>query len=450
MSHAILISNNIILNDLYSLNLKAYVDTNVTIKEDLSEALKLIEMKPHIDLVVCTSTIDGEDVIEKLISTLKASEIDVPIIAIGEEVKVSDWEVYFLPPFLNVNKFVKTAGEALGVTARMMVDKIVPEYYPIPIRLFRSFSKTPCEIFHLISKGSREKEYSKIIDKDGEIREKVTKYIELGVECFFVYSHDRLKVVNEISNSIVNRLDDKSLSSEEKAIAVETGFEVVASQMSGNDEMTESMVQISKKCVENIKDMIKEVPKIRHMLKMLMDNKSSYVYQHNILGTYVARHILENIEWGSEEHAEKLGFTFFFHDIFLMPIFTKYPDIKNEEDLFFSEKLSEKEKDLVLNHARLAGEIVKTFPRCPMGADAIITQHHGTSAGVGIAVDFKDDISPLAKVMIISEEFVNEMFKQKESGNKKYNLDDILDILYDKFTRHTYKRILKTLETIQV
>lgn len=450
MSHAVLLSNNILLNDLYSLNLKAYVDTNVTIQESLDDTIKFIGMKPHLDLLVCMTTVDGEETVDQLIDALKTAEIEIPIIAIGDYDSEVDWEVYTLPPFLNLTKFVKTAGDALGVTARMMVDKIVPDFYPVPIRLLRTFTKTPCDIFHVITKGKREKEFSKIIEKDSNIRGKISKYIDLGVEQLFVNSHDRLKVVDQISQSVVERLDDKSLTTEEKTIVLESGFETVASQISENPEINESMVNISRKCVDNVKDMMKEVPKIRQILKLLIKNKASYVYQHNIMGTFVSRHIIENIDWGSEEHAEKLAFTFFFHDMFLMPIFTKYPDIKNEEELFFSDKLSESEKELVLNHARLAGEMVQKFPRCPMGADAIISQHHGTNGGVGIAMDFKDDISPLAKVMIVAEEFVNELFKQKDRGERPYDIDLIIDALSEKFTKHTYKRIINTLENIQI
>lgn len=450
MSHAILISNNVIVNDLYSLNLKAYVDTNATIKESYREAIQLIDMKPHIDLVVCMTTIDGVDILPEIVACLKKNKITVPIVAIGEAKEELNWEIYYVPPFLNVGKFVKTAGEALGVTARMMIDKIVPDYYPIPIRLFRSFANTPCDVFHIVSVHSKTKEYSKILNTNDSVRDKISKYIDLGVECFYVLSADRLKLVNEISTNIVDRLDDKSLSADEKSVAIETGFEVIASQISNNDEMTEAMIEISKKCVNSIKEVAKEIPKLRNILKLLVDNKAGYGYQHNILGSYVSRHILENIDWGSEEHIEKLSFTFFFNDIYLIPIFAKYPDIKNEEDLFFSETISDKEKELVLNHARLAGEIVKTFPRLPMGADAIISQSHGMTNGIGIASDFKDDISPLAKIMIISEEFVNQLFKQKDQGNKKYNLQEIIDVLSEKFTRNTYKRIIKTLDNIQI
>ena len=95
----------------------------------------------------------------------------------------------------------------------------------------------------------------------------------------------------------------------------------------------------------------------------------------------------------------------------------------------------------------MASEMVKSFPRCPMGADAIILQHHGTSNGMGFAMEYKDDISPLAKVLIVSEAFVDELVEIRDNA-QKVNLEEIIEKLRLKFTKHTYKKIINCLEDI--
>lgn len=92
--------------------------------------------------------------------------------------------------------------------------------------------------------------------------------------------------------------------------------------------------------------------------------------------------------------------------------------------------------------------MVKNFPRCPMGADAIILQHHGTTNGMGFALDYKDDISPLAKVLIVSEAFIDEIIKYKDSS-RELNLEEIIETIRTRFTKHTYKKIINCLETIK-
>ena len=53
MSQAILISDNEIINSLYELNLRAYVATNVTIKDSFESVLRLLEESPNIDVIIC-------------------------------------------------------------------------------------------------------------------------------------------------------------------------------------------------------------------------------------------------------------------------------------------------------------------------------------------------------------------------------------------------------------
>ena len=135
----------------------------------------------------------------------------------------------------------------------------------------------------------------------------------------------------------------------------------------------------------------------------------------------------------------------------LAPIYLKHPTLKYEEDLLFSDDLSVKEKELVLNHARMAAELVITYRRSPMGADLLIKQHHGMTNGIGFAIDFKDDISPLSKIVIISEAFVEEYMKGKDNDpNYQIDLKKIIPTLIEKFKKSTYKKIIETLETIKL
>ena len=142
-----------------------------------------------------------------------------------------------------------------------------------------------------------------------------------------------------------------------------------------------------------------------------------------------------------------MSFAFFFHDIFLVPIYKKHPDAINEEDLLFRDDVSDEDKKIVLEHASLAGQVVAKFPRCPMGADMIVTQHHGMTNGHGFAINFKDDISPLSKIMIIAEEVTTYILQsvnpnQKEDEKISINKEKVIGILDEKFKSHTYKKII--------
>jgi HD-GYP domain-containing protein (c-di-GMP phosphodiesterase class II) len=310
-----------------------------------------------------------------------------------------------------------------------------------------AFDESPCSIYVKTNSSASSEEYVQILAAKAPLKEKVALYKDKAVTNFYIPSDRRLEFTNLVSSIVVKTLDDPNLSHEARVKATEQGYDLVGGLLGEADEVTPEVVKISKKCMESVNKVINEVPKVKNLLQQMLENKTGYLYLHSVMGTYVSRHIVNEISWGSDEHAEKLSFVFFFHDMFLAPVFARHPDLQFEEDLVFQEALAEQEKEVVINHARLASEMVKTFPRCPMGADAIILQHHGTTNGMGFTLDFKDDISPLSKVMIISEAFVEELIHCKNEGREP-NLPDIIMILSEKFTKHTYKKIIKCLETI--
>ena len=448
MARGLLVSDHPLLNDLYSFNLKAFVDLELMVKTSLSEALTVLRGGSQGDIIITLSRINDEDCGESIVDTLEELKADTPVVVIGERSSVSNTnKVYTLPPNLNVPIVVKKSAEILGVTAKDMMAKEVPDHYPVALSLMENFDVSPCEIFVLVSKTSTSGEFVKLCDSGAPFQGKVREYKEKGTVKLYIPSSERLKVVNQVSKIVIEKLDDPSLEPDDRIRATESGYDLVGGLLGEAKEVTPEVIKISKKCMEAVANIIKEVPRVKGLLLTILDNKTGYLYLHSVMGTYIARHIVREISWGSEEHAEKLSFVFFFHDMFLAPIFSKHPSLQFEEDAIFKEELSDKEKEVVLNHARLASEMVKTFPRCPMGSDAIILQHHGMTNGVGFTLDYKDDISPLAKVLIVSEAFVEELIRYKDA-NKGPDLEHVIEVLRAKFTKHTYKKIIDCLETI--
>ena len=130
----------------------------------------------------------------------------------------------------------------------------------------------------------------------------------------------------------------------------------------------------------------------------------------------------------------------------------KYPRCTNEEDLLFNDDVSDEDKETVLDHAKMAGQLIKTFPKCPMGADMIITQHHGMTSGKGFAVNYKDDISPLSKIMIISEHAASYVLtKLEERDKEKYNNNaEIMQQLESRYKSYTYKKIITAFAEVEL
>lgn len=450
MSQAILISDNQVINSLYEVNLRAYVATNVTIKDSLKSAAKLLEQSPNIDAIICFNDLnEKENAIDIFHEFLKSQGLEIPVIVLGEP-GVQLANSIIIKNKYDIQSLLKSMAKILEITAQHMATMAVPKFFPIPIKLLSELKQSHCDIYFRSKKENFEFEYFKIIERDSDVAGTLGKYLEEGIEHLYIDADERLRFINKTSGLIINELGRSDLSKEEKIEITSQGMGIVAEEIFENPEISDAVAEVSLACIDSISQVVKEVPKLKNMLAMLVSNKSYYVYKHGILATYIATEIIKNISWGSKEQIEKVSFAVFFHDIYLVPIYARYPDAISEEDLLFRDDVSEEDKELVLSHARLAGELVKTFPRCPMGADMIVTQHHGMTSGEGFAVNYKDDISPLSKIIIIAEDIATGMLQLIEEGDKKsaLNKELIIKRLEERYRNHTYRKIIEAFKKV--
>lgn len=443
MSQAILISDNEVINSLYEVNLRAYVATNVTIKDSLDKAIELIEHSPNIDAIICFRELNNKDnAIEHFHNFLNDKGLDIPIVVLGEP-NVPLKNSIIIKNKYDIKGLLMAMAKILEVSAKEMASMQVPKFFPIPLRLFSQIDTSHCDIFYRNKKENFEYEYFKILEKEIPIGETLQKYIEEGVEHLYIDADERLRFINRTSKAVVGELERDDLTADERVEITQQGMGIVAEEIFENPEITHEIAEVSKACIASINKVCKDVPSVKSLLKMLMENQSDYCYKHSIMTTYIANQIISKISWGSVEQQNKVAFSLFFHDIYLVPIYKKYPQAVSEEDLLFMDEVSEEDKETVLEHAKLAGQLVKTFPRCPIGADMIITQHHGMTSGQGFAVNYKDDISPLSKIMIVAEEIATNLLVNARDGEKiTINKKAISKQLGEKFRNHSYKKVI--------
>jgi CheY-like chemotaxis protein len=452
MSQALIISDNEVLNDLYTVNLEVYTGTNVTVKRNCDEAIQLLEHNPNFDVIISLCMLEDIDSGSIIFQHLIENENSTPLIVVGKKSDVPT-EVPQVAGCYDIKTLIRTVAKVLEISAQDMADKTVPSYYPIPIKLFYNIQKVPCDTFLKVKKTMTESEYLEILAKGDSPSNSIKKYIDEGVHFLYVDSSRRLEIINLASQCILQELSslsDPGVSDEKKVEVIEQGIEIVADRLFTEQTVNEEVIEISKTCMKSIRDVVDNNPKLKNILKLLATNRASYLYSHSIIATYVATHIVKTISWGGDSHIDKINFVFFFHDMFLSPIYNKYPELKYEEEALFSSNLDENEKEVILNHAKMAADALADYPRLPMGADQIILQHHGMTNGQGFAVNFKDDISPLAKVMIIAEGFTEELLRTLEdTTEEKLTKKEIIKALHVKFPRHTYKKIIETLSELK-
>lgn len=451
MIQALLISDNEVINGIYSVNFEVYLNCAVTVVDDVPSARRLLELNQNFGLIISLCLISGHDAAFEIKQYMQDKDIDLPLIVIGRQSVVEESDVVeILPASYNIRSLIRAGAKVFDITAKEMASLEVPQYYPISTKLFFHMKQVPCDVYYRVRKGSGESEFLLILKKNGKVWPRIKKYLDEGALSLYVPANERLAFANLASEQIIEVLQKSEISTEEKIEAIEQGIEAVTAEYLDTQVASETVVKLSNACVTAMTEVVKEVPKLKKLIQSLMVNKSGYLYAHSIMATYVANHILRRISWGGESHIEKLNFVMFFHDIFLVPIYNKYPECRFEEDMVFNSVLSDAEKEVVLNHAKLACDIVKSFPRCPMGADQLILQHHGSTKGSGFAMKFKDDISPLAKVIIVAEHFVEEIFRLGDDPSKNFNKQIVINELKTRYAKSTYSKILETLESIDI
>lgn len=459
MGHVLLISKNELLNSLYEVNLKAYVATSCTIKDNSSSAIGLMDQNMVFDAIIYLN--DNSGSIKELVQYLKMQQLQTPLLILGEQESLNELNnenSLVIKNVYDLKMLLRSMAKILEVSAEQMATMKVAQYFPIPLNILNSMDTSHCDIYFRHKKEADfEYEYLKLIEKDSALNEKVQKFNTENKEInkqLYIESNERLRFINRASLLIIKKLQSGNLSTQDRVTVTAQAMGMLVEEIFDNPQISKEIAEVSQGCVDTINKVVKETSKAKDLLKMLTEHKDQYVYMHTVLATYIATGLLKNISWGSFEQIEKVSFALFFHDIFLVPVYQKYPGFHNEEDLLYNEYFEERDKEIVLEHARFAHDLIKTFPNAPIGADMMILQHHGMANGKGFAVTFKDDISPLAKVMIIAEDIATEILMkvkvEKEVLQDFFNKKQITERLLEEYDRPSYKKIIEAFEHVKL
>jgi HD-GYP domain-containing protein (c-di-GMP phosphodiesterase class II) len=448
MNNILLISNDELLSQLYVTNLEVYVDGKIYHVETYEESLEVLKRDQNFKLIISLANLEDTKIIHQLKTLLVEKNVVIPIIIIGEQ-DSEDPNVIAVKNYYSVQNIIRTAAKILGVTAKSMATKVMLNFYPLDIGLFQRINNAPVDLY-IESVQKEVTDFELFAKKDEPVKKLILNFKETGGSKIYVKPADRLIVINHISTNIcealtMNQIVDQS----EKSELLSASMDFLLQGMF-SEEVNNEILSLVSSCSKVMTEVVKESPNLNSLLAIFQKNKNGYGYIHSMLSAYVASHIVKNVPWGGESHIEKINFVLFFHDIPLAPIFEKNPTITSEEDLLFLDNVTDQEKDIILNHARICAEMVSGLKKCPIGADLLIRQHHGMSNGIGFAMEYRDDISPLSKIIIISEAFVEEVLRLKKEKQEKITVPEIIESLKVKFDKHTYRKIIETINTLRL
>ncbi|MGE3610033.1 MAG: hypothetical protein AB7I27_10640 [Bacteriovoracaceae bacterium] len=440
MNLTLLVENNPKIESFYNLNLYTWLGLTLQTEKEVASALKTIDQKnTQLQLIIVRAQINKQEAAKEIIAHLEKNKLKIPIIVIGpgQEVKGSFAHV---PNSLELKILIQGAAKALNITPKDMMNKVVPDFYPIPIEYFKSLKRSVCPVY--IKDTSAPRKFILQFDKNKDFTQAEIDGLKAQTNELFIDKMDRLDFVHNVTAELVITLKDEDLSKDEQISAANASIELLSKKLLSLG-VHEETIELAKKNIETMKKNVKGNPKLSNLIARLLSNKTSYLFRHTQILTYVCLHIVKNIDWGNAEQEEKISFIAFFHDIALET--DEQCMIHTTLDLKKS-SLPPEQKQLVERHAQISAEYVAKFPHAPMGSDVIIKQHHGTLNGVGFSESYGNNISPAAVVFIVAEEFTRILM---EGNIDEVNKDLIIKEIRGKFpTTSRFVKVIDKLQTI--
>ena len=409
--------------------------TAKTIKETLS-----IISEHSVDLVFMNNDAYVQDVADELFTYLEKNMLSIPLFVIGNT-KVGREEIEKFESHGQLRNVIQSIAKSKSITAKMMAEADHPLYYPLPMEFMIAGWQTLVEIFIKNPDGY------KVVFGTEEIifAEQLDEHLAGNNSQLYVLREKRLKFVNSITLQITAKLNNPNLSSEDRLSFTGVAFQMVMEQ-ARQVGVAESTMELAKKCIDSMNEIVKTIPTLDKLLKDLMDNTGSYRYKQSLLINYIGSHIIKKTKYPSKAQQEIFSFVSFFHNIALSK--DKYAQIHSDQELKESD-LSQEEKELITKHAILAAKLVSdSANKIPYEAAIILKQHHGSSRGLGLS-NLTASISPLAIIFLFAQEWTNIVLMY-QNDEKRPNKKEIIKMLQKKYPLQGFHNIISTLDTLEL
>lgn len=434
----VLLEHRPTFKSIYGLNLSLYLGVEVLSATTLKEATDIIK-KNDIDIIFIDNNAYTQDTAKKCFFALDSIHKEIQMFIVGPT-DLNEEKFHIFEPNTNIKTILQSLAKYLSITAKKMADLELDHHFPIPLEFVVPGWISPRSIY----KKNGEK-FEEILLPDTIVTEKFLDDLDCGEGSFlYVRSDERLQFVNSLTLQISSLLNDPKLNTEDRIDLTATAHQIVMEQARSMG-ISDSTISLATDCIDSMKQLLKEIKDLEHLLNNFLKNSHTYMYQHCFLTNYIGIHLIKKMPWSSKEQQEKFTYICFFHDISLKQ--DEYVKIHTEEEL---DKLDipEQDKKIVRNHALLSAKIVSNFPKIPFGVDTIIKQHHGSKTGEGLNKLYKD-LSPLALVFMLSEEWARLSFEamKKENFIPK---EKIIQTLYQKYNTQAFHKILPHLNELNL
>lgn len=433
----LLIDDHDKVRSLYRANLEAYTGAVVCDAATLDDGIALFDQEEH-DIVITRGSVENRDAAKKMWELIQNTNDKIDLMVIGNT-SLKHFQAHLFKEPIAIKTLIQACANILQVTPLQMFEKDVGEFYPIPLSMIMPGLQLVCPVYKKV-----EDEYNLLLDKDQHLHQEVIVLLKnVGIDEVYVEAKNRLKFINSLTVQITDFLRIDRTTIKEKVENTSRGFEMVR-EMARKMMMDEETIHLAQASIETMSSIVSQVPTLKQILELAQNNTMSFAYQHSLLTTFVACHIIKHMDWGTRDQQAKIAFVSFFHDISLVE--DRLCEIHSEYELKDA-NFSEEDYDKVNNHAlRSAKFVAKYYTSIPLGADIIIKQHHGSRDGIGFK-GISQNISPLAIVFLVAEEWAIWSLRNNATGSPKER-ETVMNIVKNKFSNLGFTKVIQALEKL--
>lgn len=417
----------------------------------LRELTKWLEQEKKIDLIICPQMLHqstSPQMPAKIALQLSREHHSTHLfIYDSKDPKVSISHTCFDVEDYNISQIIENIKKHLDPDKKFRKQD-VPQYVPFEIHYFFGISSFESDVFIKLKKKDGD-QFVKRINANEEIDKSfLLKYKQSGMSELYIPKEFRFRFVDRLVENTLDRIKKINSSSTDNNVekVVEIGDESfrLSAGLLQEFGITEQTIKITEASIVNIKRSMSQQDKIAPLLQKLLSLELSYAYKRCHLISMFSLEVLKRIDWFSRdqlnENFDRMTYAAFLHDIFLED--KKLLKVHSKMDLYKAE-LTDKEKDLITNHANLTSSLIQKYPKAPVHVDIIIKQHHGTTNGIGFSENINSGLAKLSILFIVVESFVIRLldFKKGEESIK-----DIFEDLYDHYSLPSYRKVVDALK----
>lgn len=467
MAQIVVIEPNQNLQELIVLNLKTYLNCEVIVREDAKEAIALMGLLPTIDLVISSLEVGGEQTALELHQFIENEGLDIELLLLGES---TEKELIIHKQVANPKQWeliIQSAANILGIKEDVLGKKqLRPEYVAIPLHYFQHLDSTCCDVFLRIKKKTDYQFIKRIHGGDSFSQDMIQKYMDQGVQNFFIPKEEQENFTNIVSDQLVKKLQEMNDQDDylsdgvvDQKVLKQMGHSVnIAHSEINRVGLNTATVQLTEGIIESFIKSYQKSSQLALLLKEIINSKTSYLYQHAHMCSSMCCQLLEHPEIQRKLHIQQdqeisryregLTLAAFLKDIALQqrPHLAKL----SSSDEISQSSLNSQDLNLLTDHALRASALVREHKALDhLGAltDDFILTHHGRKDDRGLH-NFKesqlDQLNFSSLLFFLCCEFTSLFLRAKEEASLS---KPIAEQLKERFSSEN-EEVLQTISLI--